>query len=307
MTAIKLKEKLLNTNYFEDNLYLTAYANLIFELKSDLVLQQQKSAKHVFHKHHVIPVMFYESAELRSTKRRSLEAMANADPENFKLIVSIADHVRLHCYLALCSKDLEFQIRNANAVKVLAADLLIPENLEQVLFDRQFFDLYSKVFTKIASPNLKQFQFNSETNHQKGKHYIHNDTKVLTVKSCELQSYLEAGWKLGRKEGVTRCYIHKNSEYRLIPVEQLSYYLSLDWEYGAVGKSRISERKNNILPENTEKKQQLLATRQAAHQTYKNCLIRTGKNSSQTLEAKKLWHEAVTEYNAFCKAHPRYK
>lgn len=307
MTATKIKDSLLNTGYFEDNIYLNAYVDLIFKNTSDLFLQQQKSIKHKFHKHHLIPVMFYEPSELGSTKRRASEVKANADPENFKIIVSIADHVKLHCYLALCSKALEFQIRNANAVKILSADLLFPENLKYLLFDQQFFDLYSKVFLMIASPNLKQFQFSSENNHQKGKHYIHRGAEVIVVEPCKLQYYLEDGWKLGRKDGVMRCHVHKNSEYRLIPMEQLSYYLSLGWEYGAAGKSRVPKRKNNILPENTEEKRQLLSIRQKAYLTYKDCLAKTGKNSDQTLAAKKLWHEAVAEYNTFCKAHPRYK
>lgn len=307
MTVFKIKEKLLGTGYFEDNAYLTAYAELVSTLLTDTALQQQKSSKHKFHKHHLIPVMFYKGSELQSAKRRTSEAIANADPENFKLTVSVVDHIRLHCYLTLCSKTPDFQIRNANAVKVLASDLLFPDNLKGILFDQEFFKIYTEAFNKVASPNLKQFQFTSKQHHQKGKHYVHKGTEVIVITPEELQQYLNNGWQLGKKDGVARCHIHKNSEYRLIPAEQLSYYLSLGWQYGAAGKSRVPKRKNNILPEATTKKKDLLAARQLAYQTYKDFLAITGKNSNQTLEAKKLWHKAVAEYNTFCKAHPRYK
>lgn len=77
--------------------------------------------------------------------------------------------------------------------------------------------------------------------YQAGKLYIHRLNETLVISPDELQSYLNSGWKLGRKDS-SRCYVHKDQVYKNINVVFLADYLSKGWIYGAAGKPRTKKR-----------------------------------------------------------------
>ena len=97
MTQQELKNKLLATNYFEDNKYLNKYCNLII---SNL---ETKKEKYKTQKHHIIPKCYFKLKKLDIDNSK----------ENIINILYI-DHILAHYYLCLCTEG-NFKYRLANA------------------------------------------------------------------------------------------------------------------------------------------------------------------------------------------------
>ena len=117
-----MKQILLNTGIFIDNKYLNSYVKLI---------SKQPKIKGYAEWHHIIPVSYYAKLyNLQSGKsgRHKVEAIADADINNKKVLLSYADHCKAHWLLSKCLVD-EYAGANATAfllmVRVINEDLSI--------------------------------------------------------------------------------------------------------------------------------------------------------------------------------------
>ena len=97
MTVEILKQLLLSYNVFLDNEYLTKYAELVFANLGNAL-------KPGLQKHHVIPVKYYSKWNVKLT-RAQVTKIAEADKNNFCILLSRELHAIAHCYLALASKE----------------------------------------------------------------------------------------------------------------------------------------------------------------------------------------------------------
>lgn len=90
----KLKSFLLNTSYFDDNEYLTAYLSLLSNYATDF--------DGYYEKHHVIPAAVYKYCYgISSTEARKL---ADTDEKNYIVSLLYKDHVLAHYFLYFCTK-----------------------------------------------------------------------------------------------------------------------------------------------------------------------------------------------------------
>ena len=83
----ELKQKLITTGYFVDNEYLDRYLDLIYEHEIDSTRYSEK--------HHVIPVALYKINNA-GCNRRKAEKFANADSDNFEVLLLYKDHCLAH-------------------------------------------------------------------------------------------------------------------------------------------------------------------------------------------------------------------
>ena len=90
----ELKQKLITTGYFVDNEYLDMYLDLIYEHEIDSTRYSEK--------HHVIPVALYKINNA-GCNRRKAEKFANADSDNFEVLLLYKDHCLAHYLLYFCT------------------------------------------------------------------------------------------------------------------------------------------------------------------------------------------------------------
>lgn len=98
-----LKNLLLETGYFQDNEYLTAYATLLTDY--------DKAQSGYKEQHHVIPAAVYR---YKYKCKTAIEArkLANKDDKNYTVSVLYKDHVLSHYFLYFCAKG---QVKHAMA------------------------------------------------------------------------------------------------------------------------------------------------------------------------------------------------
>ena len=96
-TKEKLKQILLQTNCFEDNIYLDFYCDLI------LTNRDTQGITYKTQRHHYIPVCYYKRVFHCKTRKESLK-YANNDTNNFIVNLLFTDHILAHYYLYLCGK-----------------------------------------------------------------------------------------------------------------------------------------------------------------------------------------------------------
>ena len=94
MNIQELKNKLLNTTYFEDNIWLLKYITLI----ANSFLQDKQ--ENYTEKHHIIPVSIYKYLYKCKT-RYEAELIANKNTTTVNL--SFIDHCKAHLYLYNCT------------------------------------------------------------------------------------------------------------------------------------------------------------------------------------------------------------
>ena len=115
-----MKQTLLNTGIFIDNKYLDSYIKLI---------SKQSKIKGYAEWHHIIPVSYYAklyNLHLKHNQRHQAEAIADADINNKKVLLSFADHCKAHWLLSKCLVD---EYAHANAAAFLFMVGLINEDL----------------------------------------------------------------------------------------------------------------------------------------------------------------------------------
>ena len=97
MQKEKLKEKLLNTNYFKDNKWLDKYCKLI-ESNNNIKIEKDKTQTH-----HIIPQCYY----------KLINQNIDNSKEN-KINLLYKDHILAHYYLCLsCKEKLKYKLEYA--------------------------------------------------------------------------------------------------------------------------------------------------------------------------------------------------
>lgn len=140
-----MKQTLLNTGIFIDNKYLDSYIKLI---------SKQSKIKGYAEWHHIIPVSYYAKLyNLQSGKsgRHKVEAIADADINNKKVLLSYADHCKAHWLLSKCLVD-EYAGASATAfllmVGVINEDLSISKKdflIKKGLTRQEYDSLQNKI------------------------------------------------------------------------------------------------------------------------------------------------------------------
>lgn len=216
-----LKQILINYNLCIDNKYLDLYENLIF-----LNLTTNRSNTNYTHRHHVIPLAYYSKINNLSYNRSKALSLAKADSNEFTVNLTWQDHVKAHCYLALCSKVDWFTFLNIKALTLLGCGTENPN---------------PKIILKKLEKNLiKKSTITNKTKfHNKSKKFIWICNKNLNtqkqIQKNELLSYLELNWTLGtlRKNYIKKfVFVHFNNNIKKIPIVFLVEFLKSGWSYG---------------------------------------------------------------------------
>ena len=100
MTKEELKDRLLNTNFFLDNEYLSKYIDLIYNNRLE------KHIKRFSQRHHGFP---------KNVSKKLGESIDDSKENLFE--IKFSDHILAHVYLSLCSSDEDIKRANIVAYK----------------------------------------------------------------------------------------------------------------------------------------------------------------------------------------------
>lgn len=135
---LKMKQILLNTDLVIDNQYLDEYVELVLNNLDSVKI------KGTTQEHHAIPVSSYlpkddissitKHKKGASSRNKEFVKIANADPNNKRIHLNYADHIRAHLLLTRCGKSYDFILENINAC-MLMLSLLSPAIENQIVTD----------------------------------------------------------------------------------------------------------------------------------------------------------------------------
>lgn len=243
-----IKNKLISTNYFEDNIYLNKYIELI---NNNIDTEKQPFKTQV---HHIFPKSYFKLINEKTDESK-----------DNKINLLYKDHILAHYYLALCTKDelkydqiiaIRFIIGKSKQIKQpINLDFTLLENYQELYEEsKQYFGNKRKGTTHITSEETKRKISLSNS----GKVYINKNGKAKAIHPSELEYYLQNGWLKGNiknkncgiKKG-TRTVVHKGNEQKYVYYDEVEKYLNDGWELGRseehclkVSKTNINKNKN---------------------------------------------------------------
>lgn len=213
---MKISEILTTYDLCVNNEFLLAYEALIN------LAAERNLVEHNSHSHHVIPVCYYEKLNglTPNVKNRPMGLkLAKQDLNNFEVTLTIEEHVRAHCYLALASKEPWFIYANMIALKLLGCE--DPDPI-MILGMSKF---PSKPIINLSQKNKKDNKLI----------WMTKDKLSEKVPIKQLLEHLKSGWVIGtnrRSKPRQTCKVFKNNEIREILVSDLVEYLESGWNYG---------------------------------------------------------------------------
>ena len=98
---MNIREELLKTNLFEDNVYFKSYCDLL-QSNTDNIYDTR-----IYQQHHIIPRCYY---------RRKDKVKINQHAINNRYVcitLSFSDHILAHLYLVLCFKQMKRKLKCA--------------------------------------------------------------------------------------------------------------------------------------------------------------------------------------------------
>lgn len=201
-----VKDEIKQKLNLKDNIYLDKYLQLI---QNNLNTKYKRYNTQV---HHIIPKYYYRENNLKINE--SLENKVN---------LLYTDHLKAHCYLALCSNNQVNIYGNFCAiVKLLGNNIANKYNVtyftleeflnsldENQLDIQQTYREYKMHRSEIQGANIRKYFENLSEDEllQHKQRYsevmslritIYKDDMEKRVKESELDDYLNNGWKLGR-------------------------------------------------------------------------------------------------------------
>lgn len=214
-----MKQTLLNTGIFIDNKYLDSYIKLI---------SKQHKISGYAEWHHIIPVSYYAklyNLHPENNQRHKIEAIADADTDNKKVLLSYADHCKAHWLLSKCLID-EYVSANATAflfmVSSINEDLSISKKdflIKNGLTKQEYKSLQKKI-TEIKDLNPKYWK--KEDLDFLAENYKNYSLDDLAKKLGRTKSSLK---NIAQLKGIDRRKIFWTEER----IEQLRHlYLDLD-------------------------------------------------------------------------------
>ena len=210
---MNIKNRLLELNLVIDNSYLDKYISII-ESNKNTVWCRGKT-----HTHHIVPRSYYTKKHIKID-----------ESESNKVVLSYKDHILSHYYLAMCSKENWFKIKNMWAVSYMIG------NYEKVS-SKKFIDLDLDEICMCRQSSINAMQI--EDIRKK-----HDDTmrkqetrdkisKTLRLRSLNGDLFKEEHRKKISESSKGRIRIHKDGVYTHVKKEVLQEYLNEGWEIGA--------------------------------------------------------------------------
>ena len=224
-----IKQKILNTNYFENNIFLDKYCNLILEEKN-------KNIKKDFNTniHHIIPKCFF-----KITKQNVDETKDN------KVVLSIKKHILAHYYLCKCCKkdtNLYFSLLCALSM------LVNKKNYQKQILD-VFFEIDLNEIEKLVSEKNKRLSsFFKGNKFGLGKKLSEKTKLKMKISRTGKLLSMETKNKIAKKTLNTR-WINKDGIYKRVKSEMLQDFLQEGWLLG--GKPISEKQKQQISLKNT--------------------------------------------------------
>lgn len=195
------KQTLLNTNRFSENEYLDKYIELLKTNKNKVF------ESGVTQKHNIIPRHVFTAINIPTD-----------DSDNNLIVLTFADHILAHYYLALAANNVKDRFSNELAVLRMIGDS------DLSLEDRRWIknlDKYQELYEDSQQNNRNAHI--GKTPWNKGKTYS-------TVPCPEDKKKIIKDKATGRYVG--DCWIHKGTLNKHVPKDQLEYYLSKGFELG---------------------------------------------------------------------------
>ena len=188
MIKNELKNILLDTGYFEDNEYLTAYVELVSKDTIDTSGYSEK--------HHVIPVAVYNYGNKckSNTKARKI---ADTDSKNYTVLLLYKDHVLAHYFLYFCTTGMVKKAMGRAIICMLGnfgVDKLdlsefkyLPEQFEKIqqLIDQIYSDPNNSFYTPYEIEFLKLYY--SENGPEWCAAQLNRPVKLIRAKAHRLR------------------------------------------------------------------------------------------------------------------------
>lgn len=241
----QLKNILLSYNLVLDNEYLDKYCHLIIKNK-DFKFKSKATQRH-----HFIPICYYKYEQNKKMKRAELVKIADSDINNFTVNVLYKDHLLLHYYLHLCSRDDWFAYANFNMLSFLNTDL-------KHLLDNDLLDNYQLNYEQMMSYQANKYKAKRSDGLKRYYANLSEDQRKERFKNCKGSYKSRKGYRLseehkekirlkllGRifseasrskisnyKKENNQIGISKDNQIKYIKKEDLNLYLSQGWKEG---------------------------------------------------------------------------
>lgn len=212
-----LKKHLLDIGLAKDNEYLDKYCSLMLDNK------HTKREKAKTQRHHIVPRYFFDYEKKECDNRK----------ENIVNLL-YKDHLLAHYYLALCSKEEEFILKNILSLKYVLSNKVVRSNKELLDELNKFIcsqDKYQEAYE--ASMKILSKKYSGRIYITRGR-----DTKVLFDKN-ELSNYLSSGWKLGKGE---KMMVHRGNTQKEICKDSFDSFSSRGWLPGELNKFNLNPK-----------------------------------------------------------------
>lgn len=224
---MKVSETLTAYGLCIENKFLEAYETLIN------LAAERNLVNHWSHSHHVIPVCYYEKVIglSPSGKNRTIGLrLAKRDLNNFKVKLTLEEHILAHCYLTLASKESWFTYANMIAMKLLGYK--DPELLIRLVIS--------------SFPSVPTIDLDKKIKKDQKLIWMTKDGLNEKVPVSQLLERLKSGWALGtnrRSKPRQTCSVWKinekkakkrrnKNEIKKIPVSEVIDHLESGWNYG---------------------------------------------------------------------------
>lgn len=222
---------LVKKNIVVDNEYLEKYVTLITENRYNSHIPFTTQT------HHIIPKFVYKDLGIECD-----------DSDENKVVLTYADHVRAHFYLAMCSSTKVYRDKNLCAVRKVMRGLTpeVANDIENNLDEIQRIYEESKHITCIKEETKSKISASLV-----GRKCIRNinTNRFSYVYEDELPMFLANGWVLDHnkqndesknkisKANSGRKHVHKDGKVKSVKIEELSIYLQNGWQIGDVNRS----------------------------------------------------------------------
>ena len=154
---MKLKKKLLATDYFIDNLWLDKYCELIENNKNTI------KQSDITQKHHILQKAYYKIVNKRLDNSK-----------NNIVNLKYSDHILAHYYLCYCTKD-ELMKKNYQAFYCMIS--MAPKNFNLEDFYRKNYIDYNEEYKKYV--NICKQRYLGKNNPMYGRHHTEETKKKL--------------------------------------------------------------------------------------------------------------------------------
>ena len=202
-------------------------------------------------RHHFIPLSYYKHTKSINISRYQLSKIADSDSNNFTVNVLYKDHLLLHYYLWLCSKENWFAYANFNMLSFLTvdlndlldADILNSYQLNYETMMRYQVDKYKdkrasglKAYYNKLSEDEKKQRYKLSLGRRKPRSGYHmSDDQKLKCRNKLLGHPVSINCreKISKyKKENNQIAISKNNQIKYIKKQDLSLYLRQGWKEG---------------------------------------------------------------------------